>query len=85
MCDPPSCGYPSLDLRIRADINMSDDALRGTSVHGQEVQSYLSRMYTFRHTGFGTAGRGTRKGTAESAWTASGQEEQRDSEWSYGC
>jgi hypothetical protein len=52
MCD--SCGYPSLDLRTRADINtaslnMADDARCGTSIHGQEAQLCLSRMYTFRH------------------------------------
>ena len=51
MCNP--CGYPSLDLRARADIsaaslNMADDARRGTSIHGQEAQLHLSRMYTFR-------------------------------------
>ena len=51
MCD--SCGYPSLDLRTRADINtaslnMADDARCGTSIHGQEAQLCLSRMYTFR-------------------------------------
>jgi hypothetical protein len=50
MCD--SCGYPSLDLRTRADINtaslnMADDARCGTSIHGQEAQLCLSRMYTF--------------------------------------
>ena len=47
------CGYPSLDQRTRADIstasrNMADDARRGTSIHGQEAQLHLSRMYTFR-------------------------------------
>ena len=51
MCNP--CGYPSLDQRARADIstaslNMADDARRGTSIHGQEAQLHLSRMYTFR-------------------------------------
>ena len=51
MCD--YCGYPSLDLRTRADINtaslnMADDARCGTSIHGQEAQICLSRMYTFR-------------------------------------
>ncbi len=51
MCD--SCGYPSLDLRTRADINttslnMADEARRGTSIHGQEAQLCLSSMYTFR-------------------------------------
>ena len=51
MCD--YCGYPSLDLRTRADVNtaslnMADDARRGTSIHGQEAQLWLSRMYTFR-------------------------------------
>ncbi len=54
MCD--SCGYPSLDLRTRADINtaslnLADDARCGTSIHGQEAQLCLSRMYTFRHMG----------------------------------
>ncbi len=29
---------------------MADDARRGTSIHGQEAQLYLSRTYTFRHT-----------------------------------
>jgi hypothetical protein len=53
ICDP--CGYPSLDLRTRVDINaaslnMADfsDVLCGTSNHGQEAQLCLSRMYTFR-------------------------------------
>ena len=51
MCNP--CGYPSLDQRTRADIstasrNMADDARRGTSIHGQEAQLHLSRMYTVR-------------------------------------
>jgi hypothetical protein len=51
MCD--LCGYPSLDLLARADINtaslnMADDARRGTSIYGQDAQLYLSRMYTFR-------------------------------------
>ncbi len=51
MCDP--CGYPSLDLQTRAafntaSLNMADDAWRGTSMHGQEAQLYLSRMYTFK-------------------------------------
>ncbi len=51
MCDP--CGYPCLDLRTGADINiastnMADDARRRTSIHGQEAQLYLSRPYTFR-------------------------------------
>ena len=51
MCDP--CGYPSLDLRAGADIstaslNMAGDARCGTSIHGQEAQLLLSRMYTFR-------------------------------------
>ncbi len=54
MCNP--CGYPSLDLRARADIsaaslNMADDARRGTSIHGQEAQLHLSRMYTYRQAG----------------------------------
>ncbi len=50
-CD--ACGYSSLDQRTRADINtasfnMADDARCGTSIHGQEAQLCLSRMYTFR-------------------------------------
>ncbi len=52
MCDP--CGYPSLDLRTRADINtaslnMTDDVRCGSSKQRNHPwESCLSRMYTFR-------------------------------------
>jgi hypothetical protein len=67
MCGP--CGYPSLDLRTRAEINtaslnMADDVRCGTSIHGQEAQLCLSLMYMFRQGGGGAF---RRQGTRDDA------------------